>query len=196
MAKTERKLTCAYLYTDGTLVELYDESRNFVPLGESVDITRGYCQVYMSRYRSEGEADGYRAKERVERGRIVIHRIGCNNRNGFLAMARGGRVEATMPSVHEGSESSREKNIAVQYLHLVAKNGMEFSWCDATSVLSSQFTLQDSPEVWHGTEEFRVGSKWGYNARVMNVRDLRAKPALTKPDADRAIGETEAEEVV
>lgn len=164
----ERRPGCAYLYSDGSLVQLFEEYRDGVQIGQTADVTLGYCQVYLS---SKLDSDWHKVSGV---GRIVLHRYGSD---GFLPLAKGGRIEATSPSVHNGSQNTKERNIEVQYVKLTTKQGLLLSWSDATSVLSSQFTVQVGASFLSDVSKLYVGSPlWSdYDTHVMKITDLRPK---------------------
>lgn len=173
MKGVTREHSCDYIYADGTLVELYKEKRDGIEVGETVDITFGYCEVSI---RSKADIwEGSKGHNNtVPAGRIVIHR---NYERGFITLAKGGKITATMPSIENGSENTKSKGIAVQYVKLTTAKGLKLSWTDCTSVICSQFTVQDDA----GFKPFDIehtypGRSWGSDARIWKVTDLRPKP--------------------
>ena len=163
-----RQLTCSYLYSDGTLVSLFEERRDGVQIGQTADVTFGYCDVKL--YPSYKDSRGYHAT--AYRGRIVLHRY---NMNGFLPLAKGGKVRAIAPHVDGGSENTKQNNFQVQSVSLETKQGLELEWSDVTSILSSSFTVQADEKFFQDTSELRVGGTlWSdYDTRVMKITDLR-----------------------
>jgi hypothetical protein len=164
-----RKLTCSYLYTDGTLVAYYDEFRKDAKIGETVDVTLGYCTLNLAAYAMDGDGSGsvYAGKRKVT-GRIVFHSW---NDDAVISLAKGGTINATLPSLTAGSNRSREMGLKVQYVELKTKNGMRLNWTD-TECVSSQFCLQEMA-IEHEGKTLTPGSRWGYSATVYAVRDLR-----------------------
>lgn len=171
--KTIRKHTCSYLYTDGTLVQAFEEERDGVKIGETVDITLNYCRVDMRRYMEEGGA------QHCPIGRIVFHQR-YSEMKGVVEMARGGRIQASVPSICNGSPNTQEKRLAVQYLTLKTANGFEFHWTETPTILSSQFTIQDEASAGElvKPDEMYKGKLWGGYARVWKITDLRVKTAV------------------
>ena len=166
MAKTVRSLRCSYLYSDGTLVQVYEETRNGVKIGDTADVVYGYCKVEL--WPNYEASHGFGAKSSA--GRIVIHR----DSDDFLHFARGGKVTGIGPSVSGGSENTKRNNFEVQYVKLRTKSGHRLEWCDVTSVISSRYTVQ-ADEKYAASGELKVGdSLWGdYSTRVWKVSDLR-----------------------
>lgn len=163
MAKTFREKTAEYLLSDGTLISLYEERRDCMKIGETADVTYGYCQV--SVYESYESSGGYRT---AQPGRIVISKY---SNDGFTALAKGGKVTASMPSVCGGSENTKKQGLAVQYVWLVTKSGQKLVWCDIPSILSSNFTVQVGEKYVEGPK--RSGDLlWG-DIRIWKVTDLR-----------------------
>ena len=170
MAKTNnRRVTAHYLYSDGTLVTMYDEYRDSVHIGESADVTYGYCKVHL--YARYAESNGYRTSKP---GRIVMSRYSCE---GFVTLAKGGTVTGIAPSLEGGSENTKSRGIEVQYVTLKTKTGLELSWSDTTSIMSSAFTVQADEKWEHPGVDLSVGdSLWNdYRTRVLKVTDLRPK---------------------
>lgn len=163
-----RKLTCTYLYTDGTLIEYFDEFRKGAKIGETVDVTMGYCTLNLASYGMDGDGNGSVFAERKVEGRIVFHSW---NDDGVIALAKGGTINATLPSLTAGSNRSREHGLKVQYVELRMKNGLRLNWTD-TECVSSQFCLQERV-VEHEGKTLTPGSRWGYSATVYAVRDMR-----------------------
>jgi hypothetical protein len=161
-----RKLSCTYLYTDGTLIEHFDEFRKNAKIGETVDVTLGYCTLNLAAH-NETETDGYKSKRKVN-GRIVFHSW---KGDGVIALAKGGTINATLPALAEGSENSRSRGIKVQHVELRTKAGLRFHWTDC-EIVRSQFTLQET-SVEHAGKILAPGCRWGYAATVYAVRDMR-----------------------
>jgi hypothetical protein len=159
-----RSLTCSYLYSDGTLLQTFDEKRNGTKVGETVDITYGYCKVYIYDNESSPRA--------VDVGRIVIHRY---SDDAFVPLAKGGKVTAKLPNLQSGSERTRELGFKVQFVELTMKNGLSLSWSDIQGVLGSTFTVQSGSDLGKMSQDFKPGDRWGHDAVVNKVRDLRKK---------------------
>lgn len=166
----KRKLVCNYLYTDGTLVQVYDETRKGINVGQTVDLTLGYCE-----FRLTVKNDTPYGKDATT-GRMVIDRY--DESQGFLTLAKGGSINASMPSVGNGSPKSQALNIAVQHVVLRTAKGLKLEWTDATGIMSSQFHLQNDSWV-NAThhETLTPGSHWG-SATVWAVKDMRVNKAV------------------
>ncbi len=170
---TKRNMTCAYLYSDGTLVKLLEETRNGIKIGETVDIVKHYCK-------SVAIAATYGARrfgEPVLPGRIVIH-CRYRDRDGFTEFARGGKVVAHGFDIAAGSENSRNRGIQVQHVSLVTAKGYEFGWTD-TNVISSLFTIQTGAKYETDHSKFTTGGYWGSDARIWSVKDLAPTKEVT-----------------
>jgi hypothetical protein len=159
-----RNLTCSYLYSDGTLLQTFEEKRNGAKIGETVDITYGYCKVYIY--------DNDASPRAVDVGRIVIHRY---SDDAFVPLAKGGKVVAKLPNLQSGSEKTRELGFKVQYVELTMKNGLSLSWSGIEGVLSSSFTVQSDSDYGTMSRDFKPGDRWGHDAVVNKVTDLRKK---------------------
>lgn len=166
-SKNYRRLQCEYLLTDGsgTLIQMYEEYRDGVRIGETADITLGYCTV--SIWESYPQSYAYRQNKPF--GRIVLHRT-----DGFTKLAKGGKVSATCPSVDGGSDNSKRLGYEIQYVWLETKSGEKLSWCDVTSVVCSQFTVQAGDE-YKLPENVTVGYRLWSGSTIMKVTDLRPK---------------------
>jgi hypothetical protein len=172
MAKTNRinrDLTGSYLYADGTLVQCFDEKRNGSKIGETVDVTYGYCKVNIY----DRDQENHFARP-VEQGRIVIHRY---SDNAFVPLAKGGRVLAKTANLKSGSEKTREMGLAVQYVELTMKNGLNLGWSDIPGVLGSTFTVQSGSEYGEISQDLKPGDKWGFVSVVNKVVNLRKEAA-------------------
>jgi hypothetical protein len=164
MAKTFREKTAEYLLSDGTLISLFDERRDGTKIGETADITYGYCEV--SVYESYESSGRYRT---AKPGRIVISKY---SNDGFTALAKGGKVTGSMPSVCGGSENTKKQGLAVQYVWLVTKSGHRLVWCDVPSIINSNFTVQVGEQYLAGGPKRAGDVLWG-NIRIWKVTDLR-----------------------
>ncbi len=158
-----RTLNCQYLYTDGTLVAVYEERKGGVVIGETVDITLGYAKVILSK-----RTELFFGPKDAVIGRIVLHR----GAEGFVTMAKGGTVAATMPTIEAGSENTRKLGIAVQCVTLTTKAGVKLEWSETPSILSSNFHLQEMEQT--DPDRLHVGYSWG-SGRIWKITDLRAK---------------------
>lgn len=167
MAKITREPYCQYIYTDGTLIELFEERRAGVEIGQSADVTLGHCQL--SLYKHDG-GESYRKRDVA--GRIVLHR----GHGGFAVLAKGGKIEAVMPSLQNGSENTRKRGIEVQHVTLETAKKQKLEWAETPAIISGQFTLQEMDA--QDTETLKFGHVWGGSARIMKVTDLRPKPAV------------------
>lgn len=170
IGKIERKRECGYLYPDGTLVELFKENRNGIEIGETVDLTFGYCKVAIEK--PSGRT--WRERQATE-GRIVVHN-GLNT--GFIPLARGGSIEARMPSLENGSQNTQSRGYQVQGVKLTTAKGLVLYWSDVTSLISSSFTLQDEGFPTEPFESYYVGKIWG-SGRIWKITDLRPKSTET-----------------
>ncbi len=164
--KNKRELTCSYLYTDGTLIQVFDESRSGVQIGSTVDITLGFCKVFIDARPEEHK------KVPVTYGRLVMGRY---NSPDMITLAKGGRVEGTLPSLYCGSPHSQQKGLRVQYVEITTKNGMRLTWTEIPDVISGQFTVQELKADAMYDESRGVGYTWGYDSRIWKVTDLRVK---------------------
>ena len=175
MAKLIRKYTCAYLYTDGTLIQCFEEERDRVKIGETCDVTFGYCRVDMRRYEDGGGALA------VPVGRIVFHQL-YNDLKGPVDLCAGGRVSCSVPSICNGSPNTQEKRLAVQYLTIKTANGYELHWTELPAVISGQFTIQDNTreEELLKPEDTYQGKLWAGFSRIWKITDLRAKPVKSE----------------
>lgn len=178
--KVTRTSSCQYLYTDGTLIEIFEEHRDGIHIGDTVDVTRGYCTLHIDRYLAQFHKEG------VKCGRLVVSR---NTNSDFIKLARGGVIRATLPSVMNGSENSRGRGLEVQYVELKTKSGIHLSWCEVVSVICGMVTIQGGSEYLIDEERMCVGFSWGHNARIWKITDLRPKAAVT-PVAEVAAYET------
>lgn len=168
MPKLTRTIWCSYLYTDGTLIEVFEESRDGVKIGETADVTLGYCDLSIMRH----EDRHIWSPENRRQGRIVI---GKYRSSGFLQLARGGKIDATMPSLSNGSENSKSKGISVQYVTLTTAKGIKLEWTETPDIISGQFTIQDENHAPAQPDTLVSGSLWGCSARIWKVKDLRPK---------------------
>lgn len=129
MAKLERKRSCSYLYADGTLVVLFEESRGFVKIGETADVHYGWAKA--SFY-----ADSHAQK--AENARAVISRY----EDSYAQVMKGGRVEFHEAALHHGSKNTQARSIAVQHIKLRTKQGLELCWHDFPALMSPVMTIQ------------------------------------------------------
>lgn len=162
-----RKLSCSYLYTDGTLIQIFDESRltegREIMIGQTADVTLGYCTFSLSK-----RIERFRATE--VQGRIVFSRYEAV---GVLELARGGKIEATMPNLEQGSQNTKKRGLEVQYVSITSAKGLKLDWCEIPSLIGGTFCLQDDAHLV-APIEYTVGARWG-DTRVMRVKDLRPK---------------------
>jgi hypothetical protein len=167
-SKVTRTLSCEYLLTDGSgsLIQLFEEFRDGVRIGETADITLGYCKVTVH----ESYSDVYSFRQDRPHGRIVLHR----GEYGFSKLAKGGKVSGTVPNIEGGSESSKRLGHAVQYVWLETKNGDKLDWCDVPSVVGSRFTVQMGDQ-YKLPETVQVGYRLWSDIPIMKVTDLRPK---------------------
>lgn len=164
----KRNRTCSYIYTDGTLIEIFEERRDGVEIGQTVDVTLGYCTLDIA------ERTELFSKQHKPNGRIVIHNRYTGK--GFTELAKGGHVAAMAPSYAEGSPNSQSKHIKVQSVKLTTKAGYTIQWTD-TDVICSEFTIQPDENFKHGIDPERcyAGASWGGDARIWKITDLRPK---------------------
>ncbi|CAM6053509.1 unnamed protein product [Sphagnum tenellum] len=160
MAKTNRKISASYLTTDGTLAQIIiEETRNGVKIGETAEVTYGWATVGIRDYSGN--------RVRVD-GRIVIHRYD----ESYVTLAKGGRVEATLPNRESGSEKTKTLGYDVQYVKITTKNKLELSWTDVTSIISSAFTVQSGAQYLIA-DNLKVGDLFWSGVYVSKVTDLR-----------------------
>jgi hypothetical protein len=171
--KTRRELSCRYLYTDGTLIEAYEERRDGVVIGSTVDVTFGYCQLSMAR-RAE------RWNKEAVQGRIILHRGA--GADGILTLAKGGRIDASMASIEAGSENTKKRDIPVQHVTLTTAKQLKLEWTETPTLLSGTFYLQEMEQPDH--DKLKVGYSWGMDSRIWKVTDLRPKTAAAGVAAD------------
>lgn len=165
MPETERTPYSAYIYTDGTLVQPYEEKQKGVRMADTVDITLGYCQVEIHR---KYDAFGvYLKKHRVPRGRIALT---LWSNTGFIALARGGCIRATMPDVMAATGRTRAQGIAAQIIVLTTHTGLELTWLELPELVSPVFSIEEKHlERIAGVKR---GDTWG-GMQVSAVKDLR-----------------------
>jgi hypothetical protein len=170
MPKITRTLTCSYIYTNGTLVQVYHEKRDGVDLCETVDITLGFCTLHV---RSKADIwEGFKGhNNKVSLARIVISNY---KSDGFLSLAKGGTITATMPSLENGSQNTQGKGIAVQYVTLRTAKGLEFEWTEMPGLICPRFTIQNDSNLCELSDNYYVGGLWSSD-RIMKVTDLRPK---------------------
>jgi hypothetical protein len=166
--QTTRRLTGSYLTTEGTMYQIFEELRGGSRIGETTDVTYGYAKVEIVRYLSDEHN-----REFVQ-GRIVIHRY---SNDGFIALAKGGRVSAVAPGFYYGSERTREQRLETQSVKLITKGNLELSWHDVVSVMGSTFTVQvtasrENPEQYAIPEGLTTGDRL-HDTVVNKVTDLR-----------------------
>jgi hypothetical protein len=133
MAKTRREKTVDYLISDGTLVSIFEEYRDTILIGTTADIAYTYCEVRLyDRY----SADAYQKRQD---GRLVLSRY---SNDGFVPMAKGGTVTASVACLEAGTRKTKEKGIAVQTVDLKTRAGLHLNWTDIPSEISGYFTIQ------------------------------------------------------
>lgn len=173
-----RRKTYSYLFTSGALLETFEEVRDGVIIGNTADITYGYCEVFL--YRSD--ADQYRFHPEKNTGRISIR-----DEEGFIKLAKGGRISAHAPDVAAGSEKSKQLGQAFQGVTLTTKAGIKLSWFEATSLVSSHFHVQlsseSNPKQYTLDENLKKGDILWTDLRIWNVKDLRKKEVPTPASA-------------
>lgn len=161
-AKFTRELFCSYIYADGTLAQWFWERRDGEKIGETAEVTLGWCDIaiypgYKSRY-SAGKSNG----------RVILSR----SDDALLALTKRAKVEAIAPSMDGGSESSRQMGVAVGYFNVQTKLG-KLSWTVLGSMLSGVVTIQpDSDPLPDWTS-----GRWN-DTKIVKVTDLRPKESL------------------
>jgi hypothetical protein len=154
-----RKATYAYLYSDGTLVQLFNELRGNNKIGETADITYNYCDVALMK--------GFSYTDRTSKsGRIVFQ--GIDNGQGFIKLAKDGKVRAHEACLVAGSNKTRDLGIAVQYVVLTTKSGIELSWNEVPGILSGSFLVQVA-EQWTIMQSLQSGDRLWSDVRVNKV---------------------------
>lgn len=168
---TSRRKKHNYLLSDGTLIEIFEERRGRTIIGETADITYGYCKVSLRpEYRQK------RYGEPETHGRIITHD------HGFIKLAKGGKISAHLADVAAGSENSRARGLAVQGVTLTTKSGIELSWYDIPSLIGSHFHIQIGSSAQYGlSRKYSRGDDLWSGSRVWNVKDLRPKPLPEPP---------------
>lgn len=166
-AKVTRELQCAYLYADGSLAEMYQESRGGVQIGETVDVTRGYARVDFHDVRKGANENGYNPAPLVDHGRLVIH----SDNLGLLPLLKGAWVRCYAPDVDGGSPRTREKGIAVGGLYATVKGGARIN-LNLLEEISSGLTVQvDRQYKTAARDDAYIGQLWGHDARINAITD-------------------------
>jgi len=165
-----RRMTCSYLYHDGTLFNLYEEFRKGVQIGETVDVFYGYADEVLifpdhdARYR-------FHATPQNTSGRIVFHRY---YERGQINIMKGAKLEVILPSLNAGSESSKAKGIAVGYLNVDNPKLGKFSWQILDGLISSGVTLQSGDN--YTVKDLVPGDFWyDREVRVNKVKYMGKK---------------------
>lgn len=172
-SKVTREMTCAYLYADGSLVEHFDERRDGVILGTTVDVTIGFAPNIIFTH-TEIADNGDRQRVQATGGRLIISR----DNFGCLPLLKGAFVRCLNPSVSNGSPNSKALGLKVGYVLVTCKGGSSLSWQFLDGVLSSDFTIQIDPEYTKAlTADYWIGQLWGYGSRINKITDLRPKVA-------------------
>jgi hypothetical protein len=163
MAKHNRRSSVSYLTSEGTLFTIFEETRNGVKIGETADVIYNYAKVGI--YQQETD------RTTNVPGRIVIHDFRYP-KDGFVPLAKGGRVEAHLPSVQAGSDNTKRHGFEVQYVKLTTKGGLVLSWTDVTSIISSSFTVQAGSQ-YAVKDGLRQGDLLWSGVTVNKVTDLQ-----------------------
>lgn len=171
-SKITRQRGAAYLYSDGTFVEVFDEQRLGAKIGETIEITRGYAET---EFRSPFSGGGMATEDATvpNTGRIVFHRYGTE---GVLNILKGSRVTARIPSLHNGSARTLEQGIEIGYITITHPKLGEFLWYTLPGLLSAAMEIQWGEKYVASRENWQVGDRWG-DAPVVAVTDLRKKEA-------------------
>lgn len=168
MAKLSRKLTGAYLDTKGTLLCYFDERREGHKIGETSDVHYGYCRLWIAPAEDRHTMYG-------TPGRIIFP--GDSDLLAMFRLSKGGRFQARMASVSNGSENTKRAGIAVQWVELRMAKGETISWHDFPGLMSPTFTIQQGEE-YILPSDLRAGQNLnGYPHSLIN------KVTGTHPDA-------------
>lgn len=166
MAKSSRQVSSAYLDTKGTLVTYFDEYRNGHKIGETADVHYSYCRLWIAP--GEERHTMYGAP-----GRIILPRYG---NTALVRLCKGGRFEARMAALSNGSENCKRAGIAVQYIELQLASKETLAWHDTPGLMSPCITIQQGEE-YVTAAGYRAGQRLpGYGDTVIN------KVAGTHPD--------------
>jgi hypothetical protein len=160
--KNERKLSHAYIYTNGTLVEVFHERRSGMTIGQTVDVTRGFCEVQISKITDEN-------RELIEAGRIVLN----SNTDSMLTLMRGGTVYADLSSIHGGSRMTAGLGLLVEFMKVVTAKGLKFWWNSIPDTLSGPFAVQEIAADYSASFCDVVLGSYLEGRTVCKVKDLR-----------------------
>jgi hypothetical protein len=169
----ERKLFCSYIWADGTLAQMFEEKRDGLKLGDTWDLTLGYCTrvTFSSGYRGF-----YDQGEVKTNGRIIIDSYS----GGLLALLRGAEVTIVAPRFDAGSENTRTKGVKVGSLDVKHPKFGILRWHLFEDLISGPVTVQtDIRPVDAPADGWRVGHYVGCDV-VMHVTDLRPKVAQSE----------------
>lgn len=162
MAKLERKRSCSYLYADGTLVVLFEESRGFVKVGETADVHYGWAKASFVDARKHG----------TDTARAIFSRYDTS----YEQLMKGGRVEFYEAALSHGSKNTQARSIAVQYIKIRTKQGLELSWHDFPALMSPVMTIQIGEQ--HVVKpDLKPGDWFWSGVYVSKVTGLKAEVA-------------------
>jgi len=156
--KPQPRLTTTYVFADGHAVQLFEKhDPDCGPLEFAVvteQFTRGACSFT---------------------GRLTIGRF-AGGLTGLLRDALN--IRAKTPSVENGSDNTRLRNIAVGYLIVTTKDG-DIIFNTMPDLISAPFSHQAEDDIY--AERFDPNlTKWGH-CRVSKVISAKVQPARVQP---------------
>ncbi len=128
--KVERRQMHSYLYSDGTLVDTFEEYRGDVKLGETVDLTLGFAKVTITASYDDGTP---------AEGRIIFAEY---DTKGMIALMRGNPVVVSLPSSKAGSENTRNLGITVGYLKIIHPKFGKLTWMEFGNLIGTEYHTQ------------------------------------------------------
>lgn len=154
------ELTTTYLFEDGHAVQIFRKyDRHCGPLDFAV-ITEKFTKAVCS-----------------FTGRITLGRSG----NGVAGLLRGAlQIRTKAPSIENGSNNTRQRNLAVGYLMITTKDG-EIMFTTIPDLISAPFSYQAGPAY---EEKFDPNlHQWAHSCVARIVR--QAKP--TSPSTTQVL---------